>query len=316
MRYSTTLTSLLVSGVLASPVYSAPPKVHEIVEIPGVWFENVAVRPNGNLVLNTIGDGKVYSLNPSQSPPKPEAIAQIEGVKGLFGIAEVGQDVFAIAGSDFDNGFKNNTLNVSLLKFKDNKPSVHTVLEKSKFGPVNGIVALPKHKSIILGADSVRGEILRIDTRSGNIKVAIKHDQLAPIAGGPFGLGVNGIKILGDYLYFTNSARQSFGRVKIDQLGNQIGKLEIISQETSTGGSVWAPDDFTLDKHGNAYVAFWNGSLVKITPDGKKTKLVEDGVLAGATSVTFSKDGKSLYVVTSGTGLDTVTGGQVVEVKL
>ncbi|KAJ4012281.1 hypothetical protein NW752_007954 [Fusarium irregulare] len=207
-------------------------------------------------------------------------------------------------------------MSLSLVQFVGNETSIRNVFEKSKYGPVNGITALPDHKHIILGADSVRGEILRIDTTTGHIDVAIKHDQLAPIPNGPFGMGVNGIKILGDYLYFTNSARQSFGRVKIDKLGNPIGKIKVIYQEQSEKGPAYAPDDFVLDKYGNAYVAFWDGSLVKITTTGQRTVLVDDGVLAGATSVALSKDQKSLYVCTAGQGIDKVSGGQVVEVKL
>ncbi|RBR06809.1 uncharacterized protein FIESC28_10925 [Fusarium coffeatum] len=317
MRYAiaTTLPSLLLPGVLSSPVCSSP-KVHEIVEIPDVWIENTAIRSNGNLLLNTIGDGKLYSLNVSQSPPKPQVIARFENVNALFGIAEVGNDVFAITGGDYGAKFQNDTMSLSLVQFVGNKTSVRTVFEKSKYGPVNGVTALPDHKHIILGADSVRGEILRIDTTTGHIDVAIKHDQLGPIPNGPFGLGVNGIKILGDYLYFTNSARQSFGRIKIDKLGNPIGKIKVISQEQSEKGPAYAPDDFVLDKYGNAYVAFWDGSLVKITTSGQRTVLVDDGLLAGATSVALSKDQKSLYVCTAGQGIDKVSGGQVVEVKL
>ncbi|RFN48748.1 hypothetical protein FIE12Z_7003 [Fusarium flagelliforme] len=317
MRYAITtiLTSLLLSEALSSPVHSSP-KVREIVEIPGVWIENTAIRSNGNLLLNTIGDGKLYSLNVSQSPPKPQVIAHFKNVNGLFGIAEVGKDIFAITGGDYGAKFQNNTMSLSLVRFVGNETSIRSVFENSKYGPVNGITALPKHKHIILGADSVRGEILRIDTTTGHINVAIKHEQLGPIQNGPFGLGVNGIKVLGDYLYFTNSARQSFGRVKIDKLGNPIGNIQVISQEQSGKGPAYAPDDFVLDRYGNAYVAFWDGSLVKITSSGERTVLVDDGLLAGATSATLSKDQKSLYVSTAGQGIDKVSGGQVFEVKL
>ena len=317
MHYAiaTTLTSLLLSGALSSPVYSSP-KGHEIVQIPDVWIENTAIRSNGNLLLNTIGDGKLYSLDVAQFPPQPQVIAHFENFNGLFGIAEVGKDVFAITGGDYGVKFQNNTMSLSLVQFVGNETSIRNVFEKSKYGPVNGITALPKHKHIILGADSVRGEILRIDTTTGHIDVAIKHDQLGPIPNGPFGMGVNGIKILGNYLYFTNSARQSFGRVKIDRLGNRLGDIEVIYQEQSGKGAAYAPDDFVLDKYGNAYVAFWDGSLVKITTTGRRTVLVDDGVLAGATSVALSKDQKSLYVCTAGQGIDKVSGGQVVEVKL
>ena len=122
------LTSLLLSEALSSPVYSLP-KVHQIVEIPDVWIENTAIRSNGNLLLNTIGDGKLYSLNTSQSPPQPQVIAHFKNINGLFGIAEVGKDVFAIPGGDYGAKFQNNTMSLSLLQFVGNETSIRSFLK-------------------------------------------------------------------------------------------------------------------------------------------------------------------------------------------
>ncbi|KAL9572700.1 hypothetical protein ACKAV7_003099 [Fusarium commune] len=157
------------------------------------------------------------------------------------------------------------------------------------------------------------GEILRIDTTTGHVEVAIKDKALAPVPGGPFPVGVNGIKIFNDYLYFTNTAHQSFNRVKIDDIGNKLGDFEVLAKLEK--GSPYAPDDFAMDRHGNAYVVYWQDRVVKITRGGKQTALVE-GLLAGPSSATFSNDGKILYVVTSGQNNHAVSGGQVVEVKL
>ncbi|KAF4440780.1 hypothetical protein FACUT_3208 [Fusarium acutatum] len=315
MYYTPTsiLPALLLSGTLSSCLPSQP-KVREIVEIPGVRIENVASRSNGDLLLSTMGGSKLYSVNPYKSPSTPEVIAQIEGVNSLFGITEVGDDVFALAtGNDTGQQFQNNTMKLSLLKFNDGQLSVDTVFEESKYGPVNGILALPHHKHVILSADSVRGEILRIDTTTGKIRVAIKDEEFTPSADGPYGLGVNGIKIFKNHLYFTNTARQTFGRMKIDKLGNKVGHVEIIYRLEK--GSPSAPDDFAMDKNGNAYVGFWQDKLIKITPEGKATVLSE-GLLAGPTSVTLSRDGKSVFVVTAGKNNDNVSGGQVVQVRI
>ncbi|KAM0194329.1 hypothetical protein ACHAPI_007090 [Fusarium lateritium] len=314
MRY--TISASLIALASAGAVFyskTSLPQVHEIVQLPNVWIENVALRSNGDLLLTAFTENKIYALNTAQSPPKPHAVVEINGVNALSGIAEVGQDVFAVTGGVFEGGsYLNNTMSLSLLKFSGNGVSVQNVFEKSKYGPVNGIVVLPHHRHIILAADSARGEILRIDTTTGHIEVAIKDDQLAAIAGGPFPAGVNGIKIFKNYLYFTNSARQSFGRVKIDKMGNKIGDIQTIAK---LEGSQYAPDDFAVDEHGNAYVVFWQDRVIKITPQGKQTVIV-DGLLAGPTSAVFSKDYKILYVVTSGQNDANVSGGQVVEIKL
>ncbi|RBR15750.1 hypothetical protein FVER53590_13989 [Fusarium verticillioides] len=307
------LPALLLSGTLSACLPSQA-KVREIVEIPGVRIENVASRPNGDLLLSTMGEGKLYSVNPYKSPAEPEVIAQIEGVNSLFGITEIGNDIFALAaGNDTGQQFQNNSMKLSLLKFKYGQLSVGTVFEESTYGPVNGIVALPHHKHIILGADSVRGEILRIDTTTGRIAVAIQDKEFTPSADGPYGLGVNGIKIYKDHLYFTNTDRQTFGRMKIDKLGNKAGHVEIIYRIET--GSPSIPDDFTMDKKGNVYVGFWQDKLIKIKPDGKAIVLLQ-GLLAGPTSVILNRDDKSVFVVTAGMNSANVSGGQVVQVRI
>ncbi|KAF4500343.1 hypothetical protein FAGAP_3493 [Fusarium agapanthi] len=263
--------------------------------------------------MTTIGEGKVYSFSPNATPAAPDPVFTIEGVNALSGIAEVGQDVFAVTGGVFDGMHQNNTMNLSLLKFDGRDVSISTVFQKSKYGPVNGILALPRHKHIILAADAERGEIMRIDTTTGHVGVAIKDQALAPVPGGPFPVGVNGIKILNGYLYFTNTAHQSFNRLKIDDMGNKLGDFEVLSKLEK--GSPYAPDYFAMDQHGNAYVVYWQDRVIKITEEGKQTILVE-GLLAGPSSATFSNDGKTLYVVTSGQNNLAVSGGQVVEVKL
>ncbi|KAF5533405.1 hypothetical protein FPHYL_13617 [Fusarium phyllophilum] len=165
-------------------------------------------------------------------------------------------------------------------KFDGHNVSISTVFEKFKYGPVNGILVPPRYKHIILAADAERGQILRIDTTTRHAAVAIKDKALAPVPGGPFPV-----------------AHQSFNRVKVDDIGNKHGDFEVLAKLEK--GSPYAPDDFSMDRHGNVYVVYWQDRVVKITQGGKQTTLVE-GLLAGPSSATLSNDGKALYVVTSG----------------
>ncbi|KAH7129431.1 hypothetical protein B0J13DRAFT_138131 [Dactylonectria estremocensis] len=314
----------LVAGLFSSVAFSSPShpgaskvKTRELIEIPNVWIENVALRSNGELLLSTFNDGKLYSVNPSKSPPKASLLLKLEGVNALTGITEVDKDVFAIIGANIDQataGFEEGSLKVALVNFRKRgygSPSVRVILEGEDTAFLNGITTLPLHKHIILGAASQTGEVWRIDTKTGASKVAFQDELLAPVAGGPYPLGVNGVKIFGNHLYFTNTARQLFGRVKIDGLGNKKGAVEVIAQ--APAGSAISPDDFSLDKLGNAFVTFHPNQLIKITPDGEQTVLV-NGTLAGPTSAVFGKDGRSLYIVTGGQGVEGVTGGQIVKV--
>ncbi|KAJ4308950.1 hypothetical protein N0V84_011785 [Fusarium piperis] len=315
-----TIIASFLAGTLASPT----PKHHvrQLVELPGLFIENMAVRPNGNLILNTMGNGEIYSLDPSQNNPEAHVVAGIEGVNALTGITPVAKDVYAVAGGnlDFDKAqFHNGSMKIALVDFSTcgksarDAASVEVVIQGADIGPVNGLTTLPYHQHIVLGADHIRGKIIRIDTIKRTAEDVFQDDLLAPVPDPLYPFGVNGIKIFKHHLYFTSTARRILGRIKIDQFGNKIGDAEIITQLPA--GSAAAPDDFAMDKHGNAYVTFWPNLLVKVTPDGDRFTILE-GVLASPTSSAFSKDGRSLYVGTAGRGLEGVTGGQVVEIRL
>ncbi|KAF5592044.1 hypothetical protein FPANT_5497 [Fusarium pseudoanthophilum] len=202
----------------------------ELVQISNTWIEKVAIRSNGDLLMTAIGEGKVYSSSPNTTPAAYNPIFNIEGVNALSGIAEVGRDVFAVTGGVFEGMYENNTMSLLLLKFDGHNLSISTVFQKSKYGPVNGILALPRYKHIILAADAERGQILRIDTNTGHVGVAIKDKALTPIPGGLFPISVNGINVFDGYLYFTNTAHQSFNWVKIDGVGNKLGNFEVLSK--------------------------------------------------------------------------------------
>ncbi|KAF9872475.1 hypothetical protein CkaCkLH20_09972 [Colletotrichum karsti] len=295
----------------------------QLAELPKTWIENIAVRRNGNLLLNTFNNGQMYTADPSQSPLQPRIIAKVEGVNALYGITEVGRDIFAVAGANFDPATMampdQSSMRLAVVSFQsdrqftDGNPSVEVILKNTTFGAVNGLTSLSCQRHIVLGAISATGEILRVNTKTRVADIAFKDEEFTIGSSGLFPFGVNGLKIFNSYLYFTNTNRQTFGRVKIDKLGNKVGNVEIITR--APANSTLTPDDFVIDKLGNAYVGFWPSLLVKIAPDGKQTILV-NGTLAGPTSEALSRDGKTLYTVTAGLGLATVGGGQILEAKV
>ncbi|PNP74760.1 hypothetical protein FNYG_11897 [Fusarium nygamai] len=106
MHYA--LTASLVAFIGAGAFYysSPQPKALELVQISNIWMENVAIRSNRDLLLTTIGEGKVYSFSPHARPAASNHIFNIEGVNALSGIAEVGQDVFAVTGGVFEGMYR------------------------------------------------------------------------------------------------------------------------------------------------------------------------------------------------------------------
>lgn len=288
-----------------------------------VFVENLAVRPNGNLLLTTFSDNNIYTLDPAAKKPVPQIIAQVPGSTGLTGIVEVAQDIYAISAgvvNDTETSFQPGTSKVALVNMRDcpNAASVKIAARVPNAGILNGMASLPKHENIILSADSKTGRIYRVNTSNGTVDIAFQDDRLTP---GPkpklIPLGINGIKVFNGYLYLTNSEQRFVGRIKINEFGNKSGNLEIIT--TLPPDPPKFLDDFSIARDGKIYLGIHTNTLAQITPDGNLTSLFE-GNSAGffldePTATAFSKDEKTLYVTTGGGG-QTGKGGQIVSVKL
>ncbi|KAJ4232214.1 hypothetical protein NW759_002601 [Fusarium solani] len=317
VTFGSWVLGLLNATTLSSTPAAANINARQLIELPNVWIENIALRSNGNLILTTFGNGDIYSVDPSI--PEARVVAKVKDIDALTGIAEVERDLFVVSGGIYDGGtyFEEGSMKILLVDFREcgeshhGSPSVRPILEGKDAGVINGMTPLPHHQHIVLGAASWTGEIWRINTKAHTSEVIMRDDLLAAIPTGPYPLGVNGLKISRGYLYFTNTGRQLFGRFKIDEFGNKIGDVQVIWQ--APAGTKIAPDDFSLDQDGNAFVGCFPNLLIKITPHGEQSILV-NGTLAGATSTVFSKDGRSLFVVTTGKGVEGVTGGQLVQV--
>lgn len=289
-----------------------------IYQFPNATFiENIAVRPNGHLVLNTFDDGRIYTIDPCAHNPTPKLLAKVPGVTGVTGIAHIAPDVYAITGGlhDIPNyTWQAGSAQVFKLDLNNlqcaGKPLLTHVVSMPLAHILNGMTSLPSQPHVILSVDSKTGDLWRINIDTGSVELAFHSDELGVSDDGIVPLGANGIHIYGDYLYLTNSARGYFGRVKIDKSGAQVGHIEVISRPV-TGAPGSTVDDFVRIPDGSFYVALEPDSLVKVSPDGKNTLLLDgssDILLAVPTSVALSNDKTKAYVITSG--------GQIVEIAV
>ncbi|KAK3936957.1 NHL repeat-containing protein [Diplogelasinospora grovesii] len=315
-------TLLLGLGMLAGPALAVVAK--QLFEFNrSVWVENIAVRQNGNLLLTTLDQGRLYTLDPSSPNPEASLVVQLPGVTGLSGISELGftSDIFAVAGGLInETTFSITPGSTSVYVIAHSLPPVTGVILRTIPVPaavvINGMTTLPNplYRRVVLGADSGAGSIYRVDTSSGSVESVFQDAQLGPGSGGtgPAAQGVNGIKIFNGYLYYTNSHMGTFGRIRMSDDGRKFGKVEVLA-DVPVSGEATGLDDFALDEQtGVAYVALHPGSVLRIdTTDAKVTTLVgggTDSVLKEPTSVVMTEDGGSMYVTTGG--------GQVVEVCL
>ncbi|KAG8421475.1 hypothetical protein J3458_003353 [Metarhizium acridum] len=289
------------------------------------FVENIAVRPNGHLLLDTFDNGRLYTLDPSAKEIVPQVIARIPGTTALTGIVDVAHDLYAVSAGILnftDFSFEPGTSKIALVDVRDchhaKLASVNVTAQIPEAGILNGIAGLPKHRHIVLSADSKTGRVYRVNTLNGKVDIAFQDDRFTP---GPHPklvpLGINGIKVFEGYLYLTNSEQRFVARIKINDFGEKAGDLEIIT--TLPLNPPKTPDDFSIARDGTIYLGAHSDTLVKITPDGKWVSLVEGsnaGVyLNGPTSTALSKDEKTVYVTTGGGG-QSGQGGQIFAVKL
>ena len=313
----------------AAPASGNPPSREPVVRqlfqfASRTAIENIHVRPNGHLLLSTLNSGDLYTLDPAAAAPTAVVVASLPGSTALTGIATVDAEanLFAVGGGEHISfGFVKGSMAVYVIQIPADSSS-GVILDRIPVdATLNGMTSLSATPYIVLGVDSVDGRVMRINTRTRAVDVPISDPSLGP-GDSKFPIGVNGVEIRGDYLYFTNSAQGTFARIAIDVEGNKAGDVQVLATLPRLPGSMGnAYDDFTFDTHGNAYVAYHSYSFVKITPEGDQT------VWVGSTenytdvlepmSAALSRDGKVVYLCTGGATVGTtVHGGQVLEVKI
>ena len=181
----------------------------------------------------------------------------------------------------------------------------------------DGLATLDNEIGLVLLADAAKGIVWRVDTNTGDYSIAIQ-DKLFTTDNKLIPLGVDGIHILDDQLYFTNFGNNAFGRVAISANGSATGPIEIIANMT-------IPDDFAIADNGTAYLAGDN-SLYRYRQNGEVDILVggpNSLVLEGCTSAQLGRtrmDKNVLYIGTNGGLLAPVDGvihgGQLVAVNV
>jgi hypothetical protein len=208
-------------------------------------------------------------------------------------------------------------------KFGIHKPSsaakVTKIVDIPEGAFLNGMCTFDKSGNVLI-SDSQASVVWRLDTRSGDHQIAIDDPLMKPLPG-PVVLGINGIHIRNNFLYFANSLRLTFNRVPIHSNGTAAGAAKVLVQSGLC-------DDFAFDQAGNAFMTQNAGNaLQKITPEGVVTVIVgnpNSTELVGPMAAQFGRtplDESILYVTTNG-GLagpvngTYVEGGKVVAVDL
>ncbi|CEJ61344.1 hypothetical protein PMG11_09879 [Penicillium brasilianum] len=285
-------------------------KVETLFQFPnnGSWIDNLALRSDGSVLLTRLDTPEVWSVDTTTG--NATLVHSFANATSCFGISEIDDDVFAVVVGNFSTSTYQPTpgsFSVQQLDFKNVQStnneegtqlaSVSHIAALPEAQALNGMATFTKESHLVLIADSPKGVAWKLDTQTGEYSIALNDTTMLPAEGQALPLGINGLKLVDDYIYYSSTTRMQFGRVRVNQDASPAGDYEIIA-------SGFLPDNLDVAPDGTAYIATDpQNSVVRITPYGQ-ISLVAGGQLStqmpGPTSCRLTDDGKTLYVGTSG----------------
>lgn len=300
---------------------------HLVYEAPkGTWFENLAVRACGSILLTTTTSPDLWLINPFSPNPTPNLLHQFTPGLETLGITETTPDTFQVVVANAT--LKTNTIHTVSFPPSSDIPQTHLAATISEAGLLNGLVTL--NPTTILAADSLKGVVWAVDTPTGASRIVLSDPLMAPVTTPTTDpnhiIGINGIKLRGSTLYFTNTAQALFAQIAIHPNGTALRAAETIAH--SPPGTTY--DDFALDTRGDAFLTTAQGNTIEEVGKGgvERRGIIAGNVnsteIAEPTAARFGRtveDTNVLYVTTGG-GLeapingDEVVGGQLVGVDM
>ncbi|KAJ7078036.1 hypothetical protein B0H15DRAFT_861016 [Mycena belliarum] len=299
------ILSLLATALPALATF--PTKL--LYQSPTEFFENIAVRPNGKLLITAVTSPTLFTIDPAASNATLDAVYTFPNGTGMNGIAEYAPNVYAVVVSKLNDTTRTAELG-SVTVWRIALTTRHPVVKRMAVLPdsklLNGLSPVPGVPHLVLGADTYGGIVYEFNMRTGATRIALQT---------PVIIGINGLHVRHGALYLTNSLAKTLMRVPLTMNGSAVtfsGPFEVLGGIQSTA-PVASFDDFTVDTAGRAWVATLPGALTLFTPHANGTWSQENAagdpaggksVFAQPTSAAFGrkgkKDGRNLYVVTHG----------------
>ncbi|KAI0892502.1 hypothetical protein F4806DRAFT_232802 [Annulohypoxylon nitens] len=320
MKFTNTLLALASSLSFTSAKPVLAPRAANGTNLPaktifqfnetGTWFENLSVRPNGDLVLTTLAPkAQLWTLKePWSAHPQISLVHTFEdGKPGLVGIAETKPDVFLVIGAQFlgEGDPVPGTFAIYEVAFKGANATTRKVIDFPEAKLANGIAAVPTcGNNVALIGDSFAGSLWRLDTKTGKYEAVLAMSQMAAPANGSLPIGINGLKVHDGYVYWGNSATATLYRAKIDKNGYPVANA---TAETVAKLDSDFVDDFAFDAQGMMWVATNGDNKVDVVRGPGVYETVVGGAtldtVGGDSAVAFGRtqnDRDVVYVSTSG----------------
>jgi hypothetical protein len=254
------------------PSENAPrAKLTTIASFPTLYFlESMAVRADASILVTVANRSELWYVPPADPNGQVDPVLLSTFSQSAMGIVEVTPDIFYIATSPV---IEYQAAILARQSFTSHESYLHRLDMRgwAPGGPVKPETVLQFPESarglngscliapgILLIADCFAGLIWRADLPAdggkATARVWLKHDSMAHDPDGPMPdqPGINGVQYAANanYLYYTNTAKELFMRVRVDPDTNDA----IDEPEFVAGGMMG--DDFCLDEDaGFAYLA-------------------------------------------------------------
>ncbi|KAL8669688.1 MAG: hypothetical protein Q9168_005730 [Polycauliona sp. 1 TL-2023] len=262
------------------------------------WLENLAVRSNGQVLVTVLTTPDLYQVNPSNG--KATLIHRFTNHLSLFGIAELGNDIFYVIAGNYSQPMSTNTVGAWDV-YRVNMGVTHNRVTLASHFPnavlLNGMAVLNAKTGLLLIGDAGAGVVYRLNVNTGVKTVVIDDPSMKPPAGTP--VGIDGLQVHKNTLYFSNANGGTFNKIPLRAVGTAAGPVVVLTRDLDI-------DDFTFDKLGRIYLTVTFSDEVYRLDVGSTTPHVIAGPsskLDGPSACKFGRTGadrNTLYVTTNG----------------
>lgn len=254
-------------------------------------LENIAVRPNGQLLVTKMNSPNLYAVDPVAKTVS--TAVTVSGAAGMSGIGEIAPDVFVVIG-----GSPQGTA-VHKIDFTGGTPQATLIKKIPDAKNMNGLAVF--NNDTVLLADAGKGNVIKLTVSTGDSSVAISDPTMAP--SGPIGFGIDGMKYdsATGTVWYTNIFKNSFHKVSVDTAVKPTGAV-------STLWTNLMGDDLCFGNNGRLYITTNSGAnqVVEFDPAGSaSTKPVVVAKLNAPTACAAGRGekDKNVVYVTNGQGV-------------
>ena len=230
---------------------------------PHTFIEKQHFRSNGQILITFNTNPDVYQVDPTRNQTAA-LVYHFEGTTSTLGIAETHEDVFQVITGNYTSapvfGGQQGSFSVWQLDLRgfqpnganpDNGARASKIVDVPDAINLDGLVTVNTHAGLLITGDTATGTLYRVNVRDRQVWRLLVDPLLnrtSESTSGIDSIGVDGLAVSSNNLYFSNLAKQSIGRIPLDtQSATLTGPPSIIYTASSF------IDGFTVDPLGNIF---------------------------------------------------------------